>query len=132
MEGNLKNLDFLQSLKQWEKHFLNCNEQFTSIFLFEWYNCFAFFQFTSSDKSLLIFNLDLFEEQFSYKVYHHSWMDSSAPTILLPRVRVTSTPSMLLSFILKFVLYFSSEKDENIQKEAELKKYTIDHWFPQL
>ena len=59
-------------------------------------------------------------------------MDSSAPTILLPRVRVTSTPSMLLSFILKFVLYFSSEKDENIQKEAELKKYTIDHWFPQL
>ena len=36
-------------------------------------------------------------------------------TILLPRVRVPSTPSMLLSFIL-FVLYLSCEKNENKQK----------------
>ena len=39
----------------------------------------------------------------------HSSVDSSAPTILLPRVRVRSTPSTPLSF----VLYLSCEKDEN-------------------
>ena len=39
------------------------------------------------------------------------------PTILLPRVLVPSTPSMLLSFI-AFVLYLSCEKNENKQKEA--------------
>ena len=44
-------------------------------------------------------------------------MDSSALTILLPRVRIPCTPSMLLSFIV-FVLYLSCEKNENKQKEA--------------
>ena len=44
-------------------------------------------------------------------------MDSSAPTILPPQVRVPSTPSMFLSFIV-FVLYLSFEKNENKQKEA--------------
>ena len=44
-------------------------------------------------------------------------MDSSAPTILLPRVRVPSTPSTLFSFIV-FVLYLSCEKNENKQKGA--------------
>ena len=44
-------------------------------------------------------------------------MDSSAPTILPPRVRVPSTPSMLLSFIV-FGLYLSCEKGENKLKEV--------------
>ena len=47
----------------------------------------------------------------------HSSMDLSVPTILLPRVRVQSIPSMLLSIVV-FVLYLSSEKNENKQKEA--------------
>ena len=48
----------------------------------------------------------------------HSSVDSSALTILPPRVRVPSTPSTL--FIVKFVLYLSLcwENDENNQKEA--------------
>ena len=49
---------------------------------------------------------------------HHSSVDSSAPTILPPWVRVPSTPYMFLSFIVKFVLYLSYEKNENKQKEA--------------
>ena len=44
-------------------------------------------------------------------------MDSSAPTILMPPVRVTSTFSTLLSLIV-FALYLSFEKNENKQKEA--------------
>ena len=47
----------------------------------------------------------------------HSSMDLSVPTILLPRVRVQSIPSMLLSIVV-FVLYLSSEKNEIKQKEA--------------
>ena len=47
----------------------------------------------------------------------HSSVDSPAPTIMPPRVRVPSTPSMLLSFIV-FVVYLSCEKNENKQKEA--------------
>ena len=46
-------------------------------------------------------------------------MDSSAPSILLLQVRVPSTPSTLLSFIV-FVLFLSCEKNENKQKEADL------------
>ena len=42
-------------------------------------------------------------------------MDLSAPTILRPQVRIPSTPSMLLSFI---VVYLLCEKNENKQKEA--------------
>ena len=40
----------------------------------------------------------------------HSSVDLSAPTFLLPRVRVPSTPSILKSFV--FVLYLSTEKNE--------------------
>ena len=35
----------------------------------------------------------------------HSSVDSSAHSIMPPQVRLPSTPSMLLSFIVKFVLY---------------------------
>ena len=45
-------------------------------------------------------------------------VDSSAPTILPQWVRVPSTPSTLLSFIV-FVLYLQCEKNENKQKEGE-------------
>ena len=51
---------------------------------------------------------------------HHSAVDSSVPSILLPQDRLPSTPSMLLSLIVKFVLYWSlyCEKNENKQKET--------------
>ena len=49
---------------------------------------------------------------------HHSSVDLSVPIILLPQVRVPSTPSMLLLSIVKVVLYLSCEKNENKQKEA--------------
>ena len=48
------------------------------------------------------------------------WVDSSVPTILPPQVRIPCTPSTLLWFIVKFVLYLSFEKTENKQKEAGL------------
>ena len=51
-------------------------------------------------------------------VCRHSSVDLSAPTIMPPQVRVPRTPYMLLSFIVKFVLYMSCEKNENKQKEA--------------
>ena len=60
-----------------------------------------------------------------------SSLDSYALTILPPRVRVPSRPSMLLSFILKFVLHLSCEKNKNKEKEAELahfKKKNITKW----
>ena len=44
-------------------------------------------------------------------------MDSSAPTILPPRVQVPSTQSTLLSFIVS-VLYLPCKKNKNKQKEA--------------
>ena len=47
----------------------------------------------------------------------HSSVDSSAPTILPPQVRVPSTPSMLFSLIV-FVLSLSCEKNKNKLKEA--------------
>ena len=47
----------------------------------------------------------------------HSSVVSSVPTILLPRVRVPSTPSTLLSLVVKFVLYLSIENNEYIQKK---------------
>ena len=49
----------------------------------------------------------------------HSSVDLSAPTILLPRVRVPSTPSMLFSFIV-LVLHLSCGNNKNKQKEAGL------------
>ena len=42
-------------------------------------------------------------------------MNSSAPTILLPRVRVPNTPSTLLSFAV-FVLYLSCEKNKKTKR----------------
>ena len=50
----------------------------------------------------------------------HSSVDSFAPTILPPRVWVPSTPSMLLSFIVKFVLYLSCEKNKIKQKRGRV------------
>ena len=50
---------------------------------------------------------------------HHSSVDSSAPSILPPPVQLPSTPSMLFSFIVKFVLYLSMqcEKRTKINKK---------------
>ena len=50
-------------------------------------------------------------------------MDSSVSTILPPRVRVPSTPSMLLSFIVKFMQYLSCEKNENRLKRPGLAHF---------
>ena len=44
----------------------------------------------------------------------HSSVVSSAPTILRPRVRIPSTPSMLFQFVLKLL----QEKNENKQKRG--------------
>ena len=54
----------------------------------------------------------------SHLVCHHSSVDSSVPSILPPWVRLPSTPSMLLSFMVKFVLYLSlqCEKRTKINK----------------
>ena len=53
----------------------------------------------------------------------HSSVDLTSDTILLPRVWVPSTPSTLLSFIVKFELYLSCEKNKNKQKEAGFGAY---------
>ena len=45
----------------------------------------------------------------------HSSVVSSVPTILRPRVRIPSTPSMLFQFVL---LKLYRENNENKQKEA--------------
>ena len=52
----------------------------------------------------------------------HSSVDSSALSIMPPRVQLPSTPSMLLSFIVKFVLYLSlrCEKNENKPKRGRV------------
>ena len=42
-------------------------------------------------------------------------MDSSALSILQPRVRLPSIPSMLLSFKVKFVLYFSLQCEKRMK-----------------
>ena len=49
----------------------------------------------------------------------HSSVDSSAPSILPPQVRLPGMPSLLLSFIAKFVLYLSMqcEKRTKINKK---------------
>ena len=52
-------------------------------------------------------------------------MDSSTPSILMPRVRVPNLPSTILWIYIWFV---SCRKDENNQKEAGIgpfKKQTI-------
>ena len=54
--------------------------------------------------------------KYVWKGCWHSSVDSSAPTILLPRVQVPSTPSTNCYIV--FMLYLSCEKNENKQKEA--------------
>ena len=58
-----------------------------------------------------------------HKGYRHSSVDSSALSILLPRVQLPSTPSTLLSFIVKFVRYLS------LQSEKRTKINKKDAWF---
>ena len=53
----------------------------------------------------------------------HSSVDSSVPTILPPQVRVPSTPSTLLSFIVKLVPYLSREKNEINNKRPGLAHF---------
>ena len=62
----------------------------------------------------------------------HSSVDLSAPSILLPRVRVPSILSMLLSI---YIWFLSCKKDENKQKRPELAhlkkiayKYLVNFW----
>ena len=59
-----------------------------------------------------------------------SSVDSSAPSILPPRVWVSSTRSLLFSFIVKFLLYLSCEKNENKHGIAHLKTnlFAIYNW----
>ena len=52
-------------------------------------------------------------------------MDSSMLTILPPKVQIPSTPSMLLSFRIKFVLCLSCEKNENKQNVAGLGPFFL-------
>ena len=63
------------------------------------------------------------------KVCQQGSVDSTAPTILPPRVRVPSMPPTLLLFIVKFVLYMSGEKNENKQKEAEFGPFLMKSFF---
>ena len=53
-----------------------------------------------------------FNHKSTFPIFQfYSSVDSSARTILLPRVRVLCTPSTLLTFIV-FVLYLSTEKNK--------------------
>ena len=51
----------------------------------------------------------------------HSYVVLSAPTILRPRVWIQSTPSMVISIRVKFVLYLSCKKNENKQKRGRVR-----------
>ena len=69
--------------------------------------------------------LNKFEQKrkiIKFKGCRHSSVDSSAPSILLPRVRVPSTPSTLFSIYIVQIVNLSfeleCEKNKNIQKEA--------------
>ena len=55
----------------------------------------------------------------------HSSVDSSAPIILPPWVQIQSTPSLLLSFIVKFMLYLSCKKVWPIFKKTLSGCYEI-------
>ena len=55
-----------------------------------------------------------------YKGCCHSSVDSSAPSILLPRFQLPSTPSMLASNYFWIVM---CRKDENKQKEAWIGRF---------
>ena len=70
-------------------------------------------------------------KQSAFRGCRHSSVDLSVPTILPPWVRVQSTPSTLLSFVV-FVLFLPCEKDENKPKEAgfgPLKKEPVIYYF---
>ena len=58
-----------------------------------------------------------------YKGCHHSLVDSSTPTILPHWVRVPCTPSMLLSFILKFVYWKEPNKRKRCRVWSRSKKH---------
>ena len=60
---------------------------------------------------------------FYPRLVRYSSADPSVPTMLPPQARVPSTPSMLLSFKVKFVLYLSCEKNENKQKEVQFGSF---------
>ena len=60
-------------------------------------------------------------KKFNYLGCRHSSVDSSAPSILPPRVRLPSMPSTLFSIIVKFVLYLSMQCEKRTKinrKEA--------------
>ena len=86
-------------------------------------NTFAsFFSFLPSFLPSLhytLLSLQFYRKNFSWckNGCRHSSVDSSAPTILLPWVWVPSTPSTLLSFIVKFVLYFFHVKRTKVRKK---------------
>ena len=53
----------------------------------------------------------------------HSSVDLSAPTILPPQFQVPSTPSMLFTFIVMFVLFLSRGKDKRNKKRPGLAHF---------
>ena len=57
----------------------------------------------------------------------YSSVDSSAPSIMLPRVQVPSTPSLLLSVCIVQIVYLSFElecdKNQSKQKEAGIAHF---------
>ena len=63
---------------------------------------------------------------------HHSSVDSSAPSILPPRVRVPSTPSMLFQFQTVYLsIEFECEKNENKQvKRPGLAHFKKNKYVP--
>ena len=65
--------------------------------------------------------LNIYLRTYKTNTFHYVGkikVDSSVPTILPARVRVPSSPSMLLSVMVNFAPYLSCEKNENKQKEA--------------
>ena len=57
----------------------------------------------------------------------HSLVDLSAPSILLPQVQLPSTPSILLSFIIIFVLYLSLQCET--RTKINKKRLGLGHFF---
>ena len=51
------------------------------------------------------------------------------PIIVPPRIRVPSTPSTLLSFLVKFVLYLSCKRTKIKQKEAILAQLKNNYHY---
>ena len=74
-------------------------------------------QSNSHPRSIISILPDDDDHQIQHIGCRHCSVDSSVPTILLPRVRVPCIPPMLLSFIVKFVLYLSCEKNIQINKK---------------